>query len=392
MPPKGGLLSTGDPKNGYSNLPDSDRAEGNGQKDAEAGAAESGTDAKRAAFGKHKSMSKTIDQTSFERATNFIKDYKDPNADSPRKQALACFLKYLVKPLIVIIMFYIWLGKRLYAIYQVLPVNVVKMIFGVGLCFFGGVYFETIAAAEAFRSFGGQALWEELCIVWEEAKLAHAATEEDEKKEKENGVDVSQMSANELINHKAKVAMAAVKDPERLMKAVQFLFSAYLSVIATLKFQFAKTVALALGIASMLELPLVRCFGPILAPAMGEEIQHWIPAIIGTVIKVIAVVVASLIQSIISAFYSGLRGGQIFSVALINMLGENGFMDKCPDWLAKKPFDANESYLDEAIGYPLAAFGFAWQLMHGMEPSFPWNIVLFPLTIVKWILRWQIFT
>merc|ERR1712217_564163 len=223
---------------------------------------------------------------------------------------------------------------------------------------------------------------------------ANAASEEDDKVDanKDGIMDVKQMSANELVSHKARVAMAAVKDPERLMKATQYLFSSWISVLATLRLQFARTVALALGVASMCEHPLVRCLGPFLAMVMGKDLQHWIPAIIGTIVRIIAVVVASFIQSIISGFYSALRGGKIFAEAFISMLGEAGIMDECPDWIATKPFDANQSYLDEIIGYPLAAAGFYYQLIHLMQPAFPWNIVLFPLTIIEWILRWQIFT
>mmetsp|Transcript_86384 Transcript_86384/g.239551 ORF Transcript_86384/g.239551 Transcript_86384/m.239551 type:complete len:377 (-) Transcript_86384:103-1233(-) len=348
----------------------------------------------KAKAGFAKSKSKTVDQTGFARAGMFIKTLEDPKADTWWKKALACFLKYLMKPLIVVIMFYIWIGKKLYKVYKMLPMNWVYMIIGVMLCFFGGIYFASIAAFEAFRSFGGQALMEELQIIWEEACRANEASEEDDKVDANNDgiADVKQMSANELISHKAKVAMAAVHDPTRLMKAVQFLFSAWLSVIATLKFMFAKTVALSLSICEMLELPITRLFGPLLAMVMGKDLQHWIPAIIGTTIRIIAVAVASFIQSVISAYYSGLRGGKLFAESLISSLGEAGFMDKCPDWIAKKPFDANESYLDEVIGLPLAAAGIIFQLMNGMTCPFPWSIPLFPLQVIEWILRWNIFT
>lgn len=338
--------------------------------------------------------SKSIDQTGFERATAFVKTLHEEEADAPWKQALACFLKYLLKPLIVVAMCYVWLAKSAYKVYTALPMNVVHMIFGLALCHFGGVYFASIAAAEAFRSFGGVALWEELAIIWEEAERANAASEADDLVDANNdGVeDVKQMSANELVSHKARVAMAAVKDPTRLMKAVQFLFSAWLSVIATLKFQFARTVALCLGISSMLELPVVRVIGPGLATVMSEDLHKWIPAIVGTLIRIVAVSMASFVQSVISAFYSGMRGGKIFAEAFISMLGENGAMDKAPDWLAAKPFDANASCLDELIGLPLAAWGFFFQIANGMQPAFPWNICLLPLTAVEWIIRWNVFT
>lgn len=347
-------------------------------------------DSVKAAFKK----SKSVDKSGFDRAQGFVANLKNTEADSPWKQAVACFLKYLMKPLILVIMFYVWIGKQLYKVYKMLPMNIVYMIFGAALCHFGGVYFASIAAAEAFRNFGGQALMEELTIIWEEAKLANAASEEDDKVDaNHNGIaDVQEMSANELISHKAKVAMAAVNDPTRLTKAMQFLFSSWLSVVATLKMQFARTVALCLGVADMVELPITRILGPLLAMCMGKDLQKWVPAIISTIIKIVAVVVASFVQSIISAFYSGLRGGRIFAEAFISMLGEAGIMDKLPDCIATKPFDANQSYLDEAIGLPLAAWGFYYQLSHAMQPAFPWSIVLFPLTCIEWVVRWNIFT
>lgn len=339
--------------------------------------------------------SKTVDKNGFERAQLFVANLQDTEANSCWKQALACFLKYLMKPLIVVIMIYIWIFKQLYKVYKMLPMNIVYMIFGVALCFMGGMYFASIAAFEAFRSFGGQALVEELTIVWEEAKLANAASEADDQVDADNnGVkDVQEMSANELISHKAKVALAAVEDPTRLTKAMQFLFSSWLSVIATLKMQFAQTVALCLGVSSMLEYPATMIFGPILAMVMGKDLQKWVPAAISTTIKIVAVCVASFVQSIISAFYSGLRGGRIFAEAFISMMGEAGILDKMPDCITgPKPFDANQSYLDEVIGLPLAAWGFYYQLSNGMSAPYPWNIPLFPLTCIEWIIRWNIFT
>ena len=56
----------------------------------------------------------------------------------------------------------------------------------------------------------------------------------------------------------------------------------------------------------------------------------------------------------------------------------------------RRPFDANESYLDEAIAYPLACVGLGTQLYYGFRLAFPLNLVLLPLTVVEWILEWQV--
>ena len=317
----------------------------------------------------------------------------DSEDDTWWKKGIKCFMTYLMKPLIIIIMIYVFIGKQLYKVYQILPIHLLEMIFGVGLCFFGGVYFASIAAFEAFRNFGGKLLLDELALCWEQAMLVKEAHDEDEKKDlNEDGIaDVQQMSTNELINHKAKVAMMAVKEPDRLMKASQYLFTAWVSVIATLKSQFAKTVAIALGIADQLELPAVQLFGPTLAMLLGKDLQHWVAPTIGTTIKVVAVVVASYIQAVISAFYSGLRGGRLFGEAF--MYGVMPYVSPyLPECLNVKDFNPDESYIDEIIGFPLAAAGFYYQITNGFALDFPYSIIMFPCTAVEWIIRWHIYT
>jgi len=330
----------------------------------------------------------------FSRATDFIKNLQEMPEDSPIKQGIACFLKWGVKPLIIVIMAYVWVAKQLYKVYKILPTNIVQIIFGFGLCAFGGTYFGAIAAAEAALNLGGADMFKNLQICWDEASGIAVANEEDDKVDanKDGIADTQQMSPNELINHKAKVAMMAVKDPMKLQAAMVSLGNVWVAVIATLKFQFAKTVAIALGIANMLSLPITRIVGPLLCTIMGPDLNHWVPTIIDTTVKFIAVWFATFIQSCISAFYSGLRGGKMIAEAIFNILSDQGVMDKMPDWLVPKPFDPDKTYLDEAIQYPLAALGFYFQLTHGFVPPFPWNLVCLPLTIIEWIIRWQVYT
>lgn len=341
-----------------------------------------------------KDPEKTRSKTDFARATEYLQQLKDLPDDHPVKKGLKCFCKWGVKPLIIIVMAYIWLGKQLYKVYKLLPTNLLNIVFGVGLCFFGGSYFAAIAAAEAALNLGGADMWANLQTVYEEASgVADASRKDDEvDADKDGTADVQQMGMNELINHKAKIAMVAVKDPMKLQQAMVSLGNVWVAVIATLKFQFAKTVAIALGIANMLSLPACRLVGPMLCMVMGPELNHWVPAIVDTTVKFIAVGFASYLQSIISAFYSGLRGGKMVAEGLFNIMGEYGIMDKLPDRLVTKPFDADNSYLDECIQYPLAAFGFYWQITSGFALTFPLNLICLPLTIIEYIIRWQVFT
>lgn len=336
----------------------------------------------------------TITKNDYDRVSDFLTGLKDQPEDGPIKQGIRCFFKYGVKPLLIILMAYVWIGKQLYKVYKRLPLNAIRIVFGAGLCFFGGAYFAAIAAVEAAINFGGDDLWLHLSTVWDEgSKIAVASAEDDKVDANQDQIpDVDQMSFNDLITHKAQVAMVAVTDPMRLQKALVALGNVYIAVIATLKFQFARTVAIALGIANMLAMPAAQIFGPPLCFLLGKDLNHWAHTTVDTTIKVIAVVFASYLQQFISGFYSGLRGGKMVAVGLVNILGECGCWDKLPDKCVDKPFDADKSWIDEVIGFPIAAVGFYWQVTHGFSLDFPWSILVLPLDIIEWVLRFQTFT
>jgi len=264
------------------------------------------------------------------------------------------------------------------------------MIFGVCLCFFGGTYVASIAAIEAFRQLGWQKVQDELVIVYEETQHVIAASKvDDEVDDNNDGIaDVDQMQATQLAQHKLSVAMKAVSKPERLQSAFGALFQAYLAVLATLRLEFARTTAFALGIVEMAKFPIIRVALPVVTSVLGEELAHWSKTLVETALTFIAVIFAWFLQMIISAFYSGLRGGRMFADGLIAFLTEKELMDKVP--LIKQPFDPDESYLDEAVGYSLAAVGFCFQIFNGFNLPFPLNIVFLPLTIIEWFLRIQI--
>lgn len=52
--------------------------------------------------------------------------------------------------------------------------------------------------------------------------------------------------------------------------------------------------------------------------------------------------------------------------------------------------DHDKTQIDDALGIAVAAAGFWFQLAHGFMLPFPLSIIFLPLTIVEWILKWQI--
>jgi len=369
-----------------------------------------------------------------------------------------------IKVILVVMAIYLVIFSMGYKVFKLLPMNAIKMVFGAALCFFGGTYYASIAAIEAFRIFGWETLQANVKIVMEQAKRdlvlmhcalaplvanrpdateaslhashknttpdprAQAQTVEKQQRqcmlhtlppqanavqaasEIDNSVDddhdgvadVDQISSQALLRRKTVLAMTTIQEPERLKKAVGNLWTAYVSVLATLRLEFARTTSLALAIVEMIKFPIMRWILPPLMMFLGSDLSHWAKTFVEVTLNVIAMVVAWYMQMIISSFYSAIRGGRLFAEGLIAVLIEKDLLRKLPFFKKarssdppegeKAEFDADESYLDEVIGFSFAGVGFLWQLTSGFALPFPLNLVFFPLTLVEYFLRWQIAT
>ena len=170
------------------------------------------------------------------------------------------------------------------------------------------------------------------------------------------------------------LALVAVRDPQKLATAVGGVYAGWLAVIGTLRLEFAKTVTLGVTIAEMIDQPAMRFGLPLLAHLVPEVYHRWLPVWVRTATKAIAVAFAWYLQVIISAFHSAMRGGLLFSRGILRWANKHGLIDLHED----------DTYLDEVVGYGLAAAGFAFQFFNGFALPFPLNIILFPLTCVEW--------
>lgn len=351
----------------------------------------------------------------------------------------------------VIVAIYIALYTLLYKLYLRLPTNAIAMVFGCALCFFGGTYFASVAAIEAFRLFGWESLTANLAVVAEQAHLVAKASDEDDKLDEDaDGVaDVDALATRELLNRKTLLAMTTIKEPERLLEAWSQLWTAYVAVLATLHLEFARTTALALAIVEMVKFPILRLLLQPLMEALGPATKHWGKTIIevrdrttpapspahtrgrklvattfaafqwaeqaawarrlvsGTphparrhsppvpaprlqvTLNIIAILLAWYFQAVISGFYSAIRGGKLFAEGFFALLVQFGLIQRLPCF--KDGFDPDQSYMDELIGYSLAASGFLFQLTRGFVLPFPFDLLLFPLTLVEYFLRWQLY-
>ena len=51
---------------------------------------------------------------------------------------------------------------------------------------------------------------------------------------------------------------------------------------------------------------------------------------------------------------------------------------------------ADDSLVDEFVGYFIAGLGFYVQWNLGFDLPFPFNLIMFPFTMIEWYIRWSI--
>ena len=116
---------------------------------------------------------------------------------------------------------YFRLYTRVYAALSAWPADLLRLVFGLSICFFGGLCWASLAAIEAARQLGLAQLADELRVIRKEwARVIEASDADDKVDADADGTpDVQQLSARELVDRKARVAVLAVSDPARLERA-----------------------------------------------------------------------------------------------------------------------------------------------------------------------------
>lgn len=299
-------------------------------------------------------------------------------------------LQNVVQPIVnavtIAFPFIVQYTKIIYDFYQQLPSNVAKILFGFVLCFFGGIYPTLFAAFNAAKHGGMKELkkaisdlTEETMVILEESKKDDTADED-----KDGVPDVKQITDKEYVLRKANLVVKKI-NPEKVDAALASLYTVSISVIATLKIQFARTIALSLSISDIVKRPANKYIAPIIQKAMPKEYQKWVPVVIGWTTKSIGMSIAWFIQTIISAITSAWEGALIISRSLLKICVAKGInpADIIPE-------NHEETNIDETIAYVIAACGFYFQWSMGFDMPFPFNILLMPFEIGEYYIRWTI--
>ena len=209
---------------------------------------------------------------------------------------------------------------------KTLPWDLLQATLGIGLCFFGGGYCASIAAAEAFYMTGWFTTRSQLELIYRDAlAVAESNKRDDEVDADGDGIaDVKQIETAKLVERKMRVAAVAIKDPQRLAAAAGGLYASWLAVQGVLRVKFARTVSVAVAASQFVEYYACKALLPILTPLTGPAFRHWLPIAVKTGCKAVFVGLAWWMQTVVSAVQSALRGGLMFSRAMLSFLNKRG--------------------------------------------------------------------
>eukprot|EP00966_Prymnesium_polylepis_P268264 6197252-Prymnesium_polylepis.3 len=166
-----------------------------------------------------------------------------PPAMTAYIQNAAPAINYMVQLLAAIGPFYAKAAEVCVALYHSLPMDVIELLMGLGMCFFGGTYCASIAAVEAFMLVGWDTTSAALAEIYDDALAIKAASDRDDDKQQQpppgaaSGSSDAATSAADHLKHKAKVAALAVRDPEKLSRAVGGVYAGWVVVQGTLRLQ-----------------------------------------------------------------------------------------------------------------------------------------------------------
>jgi len=185
--------------------------------------------------------------------------------------------------------------------------------------------------------------------------------------------DVQQITKDQLAQRKLRLALNAM-DPFVVQSALGNLWTATLSACASVKLQFARTIALGVSIGNYLNRPVMRYFVPLVVAFTDKTYHKWYPAISSYVCRIIGASIAFQIQRILSTVSTAVRGGHMMI---------DGFADFCE---TRGLTYLSEGYLDDILAWGLVVVGIYSQLFLFTYLPFIIKLLFFPAFVTEWLL------
>lgn len=302
------------------------------------------------------------------------------------KEEVVKYTKPILKVITTLTPIIITTCQKTWNIYKTLPEDYLQLLIGFIFCFFGGVFPVLFAAVEAAKHGGMSTFVQALGELGDEAtKIVDASKKDDDLDEDNDGTkDVEQIDSKALLLRKANLVMTKM-DPNKIDKALSSIYKVWLSVVAVLSLQFARTIALSVSISDFIKKPTNRYVSPYLEQAVPEGYEKWVPVVIGWISKSIGMSIAWYLTTIITAVTSALTGALIISRALLKIADNRGIT-----FAGLIPKDHEETYVDEVASYIFAFIGVWFQFKIHFDIPFPANLILWPMEVAEASIRWAI--
>jgi len=269
------------------------------------------------------------------------------------------------------------------------PADLIPAVVGFFMAFFGGSFLVTIAACEAFRASGAyKTTMTAVSDIQKDFQVVMDANAKDNELDEDgDGIaDVKQISNDQLLKRKLKLLFKSI-NPDRVMNALGAIYGGFIAVIAALKIQFARSLALGNSIGEVVAKPVLRFGGPKLDEFMPPEYRKWNQPILATICKVISVFIAWFLQRVISTVHSAIKGGSLFAEGLLNYLITKGHV-KPPEGMDQEKFlqSNQKKEIEQKFSVAVTILGVLFQFHMGWGLFFPLNILLLPATMLEWFL------
>ena len=259
------------------------------------------------------------------------------------------------------------------AFYAALPKDALLAQVGLVYCFSGGYFPTLFAAIQAAQHCGWEVAVAAVDCLVDEAVSAIQACDTS-----------AAATARELLMLNTKIVMATI-DPVKINDAVAALYMTWMGVSVVLEREFARTIALSVTIGDYMRPMANLVLAPPVYRCTPQAYHKWVPLVMGWVCKAAAMSVAWRIQRVLTAYSSAVAGGLMFSRSCFRMLRKRG--------IGRMPQDGdNKLFLEEVLGFLVAAAGLYSQIGHGISfrIPFPLRLVTLPFELAEHWIQWAI--
>ena len=258
------------------------------------------------------------------------------------------------------------------------PAQFSPLILGLIICFFGGSYLTLIAAIECVRLVVWQRMFAAFKVLVENYNAAYEASKRDDLIDDDNNgvADVLEISKKELLTRKIYLFFRTVK-PDQVTEALSTIWMGLLSVVATLRVNFAQAVTLGCSLGEICDCHCRKYLEPAMGAFLPDDLAKWAPVASGYIFRFLGCMLAWMIKRFITGFHAAMRGADMFVTNAIILAKKSGYVNES--------FDTNGPQASALIS--LVAFvGFYWQVSNNFGLPFPLNILMFPASVVEWVL------